>query len=242
MSVENEKLDMLETIKCLEATIKRLQRDAEGEKRRISANKGQLTRRLNALALETANRNDEWRRSESQLVRSMGYNKMISTKNATTLKREMEKLKDNNLIQHQKISLPLVMFDNIKENIQFLNKCNSYESIKVILCAILTVLIPSTEKTMKENYSNNAICNLLGLNNKSLPMKHVFAQCESMLELKRLPRVNCTIGMIECIQTNFKVLITYAIHNHILVSNNITIVNYCVGKFVQTDCRKQTEF
>ena len=92
----------------------------------------------------------------------MGYNKMISTKNATTLKREMEKFKDNNLIQHQKISLPLVMFDNIKENVQFLNKYNSYESIKVILYAILTVLIPSTEKTMKENYSNNAICNLLG--------------------------------------------------------------------------------
>lgn len=59
MSVENEKLDMLETIKCLEATIKRLQRGAEGKIRRISANKGQLTRRLNALALETANINVE---------------------------------------------------------------------------------------------------------------------------------------------------------------------------------------
>lgn len=127
----------------------------------------------------------------------MGYNKMISTKNATTLKREKEKLNNENLIKYPKISLPLVIFDNIKENIQLLNKYNSYESIKVILCTLLTVIIPATERRMKENSSNNAICNLLGLNNKSLLMKHVFVQCEALSELKRLPHGTCTIGMIE---------------------------------------------
>lgn len=60
-SMEKEKLDMLETINCLELTIRRLQRNSESEKRRISASKGQITRRLNALALETANRHNEWK-------------------------------------------------------------------------------------------------------------------------------------------------------------------------------------
>ena len=65
-SMEKEKLDMLETINCLELTIRRLQRNSESEKRDISASKGQITRRMNAVALETANRHNEWKRSESQ--------------------------------------------------------------------------------------------------------------------------------------------------------------------------------
>ena len=109
---------------------------------------------------------------------------MISTKNATTLKREKEKFNNENLIEYPKISLQLIIFDNIKGNIQLLNKYNSYESVKVFLCTLLTILIPATEKRMTENSLNHAICNLLGLNNKSLLMKHVFVQCETLSELK----------------------------------------------------------
>ena len=59
MDIKKEKLDMQETIDSLENAIRRLKSDSEGSKRRISASKGQMTKRLNALALETTNRNIE---------------------------------------------------------------------------------------------------------------------------------------------------------------------------------------
>lgn len=142
LELKNEKADMQETIDSLESAIRRLQRDTEGSKRRISASKGQMTKRLNALALETENRNTEWRRCESELIRRAGYNKMVSTKNATTIKKGMEKFSEEKVVLNDKISLPLLMFDNIKENIELLNNFNSFESIKVILCVILTLIIP----------------------------------------------------------------------------------------------------
>ena len=146
MDIKKEKLDMQETIDSLENAIRRLKSDSEESKRRVSASKGQMTKRLNALALETTNRNIEWKRCESQLIKNAGYNKMISTKNKTTIRREKEKLNDIRPIQKTKISLPLIIFDNIKENIDLLNKFNAFENIKAIICTILTITIPPIEK------------------------------------------------------------------------------------------------
>ena len=168
MDIKKEKQDMQETINSLENAIRRLKSDSKGSKRRISASKEQMTKRLNALALETTNRNIEWKRCESQLIRNAYYNKMIATKNATTIRRVKEKLNGIRPIQNTKIYLPLIIFDNIKENIDLLNKFNSFENIKAILCTILTIIIPPTEKRPEENSSNNAMSNLLGVNNKSL--------------------------------------------------------------------------
>jgi hypothetical protein len=156
-----------------------------------------MTKRLNALALETENRNSEWRRCESQLVKRAGYNKTVSTKNAITIKKGMEKFGVEKVLQNDKISLPLIIFDNIKENIESLNRFNSFENIKVILCAVLTIIITPIEKRSRENSSNHAISNLLGLNNKSMLMKHVFEKSESLLTTKKLPRGSCTVGMVE---------------------------------------------
>jgi hypothetical protein len=75
LGLEKEKLDMQDTINSLESAIRRLQKATGVSKRRISASKGQMTKRSNALALETENRNTEWRRCESQLVKRAGYNK-----------------------------------------------------------------------------------------------------------------------------------------------------------------------
>ena len=197
VTMKKEKEDMQEIINSLENAIRRLQRNSEGSKRRIAASKGQMTKRLNALALETTNRDIEWKRCESILVRKAGHNKMISTKNATTLRREKEKLNGDKVIQNSKISLPLTIFDNIKENIDFLNKYTAFESIKAILCTVLTITIPPNQKRPKENSSNNAISNLLGVNNKSLLMKHVFEKCELLSKLKSMPHGTCTVGMIE---------------------------------------------
>ena len=59
LGLEKEKADMQDTITSLESAIRKLQTETEGSKRRISASKGQMTKRLNALALETENRNME---------------------------------------------------------------------------------------------------------------------------------------------------------------------------------------
>ena len=59
MDMKKENLDMQETINSLENAIRRLKSDSEESKRRVSASKGQMTKRLNALALETTNRNIE---------------------------------------------------------------------------------------------------------------------------------------------------------------------------------------
>ena len=147
---------------------------------------------------------------------------MMSTKNATTIRKGMEKFAAATVVQSDKISLPLLIFDNLKGNIELLNKFNSFESIKVILCAVLTMIIPPIEKRGKENSSNHAISNLLGLNNKSLLMKHVFENCESLLAIKSLPLGACTVGMIErSLEPIIRYENSFIIHLIILFCNNV---------------------
>lgn len=54
-----------------------------------------ITRRINALDLETSNRDLEWNNSQAQLIKQRGYNKMIATKLISTSEREF--LKSMNL-------------------------------------------------------------------------------------------------------------------------------------------------
>lgn len=54
-----------------------------------------ITKRLNALDLETTNREKKWCNSVSKIAKPNGYNKMVATKNSNMLVREKKKIKQD---------------------------------------------------------------------------------------------------------------------------------------------------
>jgi hypothetical protein len=116
--MESDQREMSATIDSLKIAIRRKQQKAATAKRSITAQKGMITKRLNALDLEISNRDTEWISLTSKLSKERGYNKMIATKNSNTLKRKMNIMKENNIeITKSKISLPLLIFDCLKESV-----------------------------------------------------------------------------------------------------------------------------
>jgi hypothetical protein len=120
--MESDQREMSATIDSLKIAIRREQQKTATAKRSITAQKGMITKRLNALDLETSNRDTEWISLTSKLSKERGYNKMIATKNSNTLERKMNIMKENNIeITKSKISLPLLIFDCLKESVALLN-------------------------------------------------------------------------------------------------------------------------
>ena len=127
----SDQIEMCNTIDSLKKVIKREQKKTENAKRSISAQKGMITKRLNALDLETSNRNVEWLQSTSQIAKHRGYNKMIATKNSHKFQKEMKIVKKNEMeITTLKKLLSLLIFGSLKESIALLNEHNNNKSSK----------------------------------------------------------------------------------------------------------------
>ena len=200
--MEIEQKEMCDTIESLKITIRREQKKTENAKRSISAQKGMITKRLNALDLETSNREKEWCNSVSKITKQHGYNKMVATKNSNMLEREKNKLKeDQKKNSFAKISLPLLIFDCLKESISLLNTHKNNKSLRTILSTLIPLLIPSSSKRIEQSHSNHSIGNLLGFNEKSKIAKHYFERSEKINKLKLIQKENLTVQMIEDVLT-----------------------------------------
>jgi hypothetical protein len=79
-AMEIDHKEMCDTIDSLKITVQREQKKTENAKRSISAQKGMMMKRLNALDLETSSRDTEWRKSKSKIAKQHGYNKMVAKK------------------------------------------------------------------------------------------------------------------------------------------------------------------
>ena len=93
----SDQIEMCDTIDSLKKVIQPEQKKTENAKRSISAQKGTITKRWNALDLQTSNRNMEWLQSTSQIAKHRGYNKMIATKNSNKLQKEMKIIRKNEM-------------------------------------------------------------------------------------------------------------------------------------------------
>lgn len=200
--MEIDQKEMSDTIDSLKITIRREQKKSENAKRSISAQKGMITKRLNALDLETTNREKEWCNSISKIAKQNGYNKMVATKNSNMLVREKNKIRqDQKNNSFSKISLPLLIFDCLKESISLLNTHKNNKSLRSILSTLIPLLIPSSSKRIEQNHSNHSIGNLLGFNEKSKAAKHYFDRSVEINKLKLIKKENLTVQMIEDILT-----------------------------------------
>ena len=196
--LETDQKELCETIDSLKSAVLREQRKSTNAKRSISAQKGMITKRLNALDLEISNRDTEWNVSVSKIVKQNGYNKMVATKNSNMLEREKNKIKMNNIkTSSSKISLPLLIFDCLKESVSLLNVYNNNKSLRSILSILIPLIIPSSSQRMEQNHSNHSIGNLLGFNEKSKIAKHYFERSEKINRLKLNKREIVTVQMIE---------------------------------------------
>ena len=96
-----------------------------------------------------------------------------------------------------KISLPLLIFDCLKESVSLLNVYNNNKSLRSILSILIPLIIPSSSQRMEQNHSNHSIGNLLGFNEKSKIAKHYFERSEKINRLKLNKREIVTVQMIE---------------------------------------------
>lgn len=177
--IESDQREMFATIDSLKVAIRREQQKTATAKRSITAQKGMITKRLNALDLETSNLDTEWISLTSKLSKECGYNKMIATKNSNTSERKMNIMKENNIeITKSKISLPLLIFDCLKESVALLNIHKNCKSLRSTLSTIIPLIIPSSTKRTEQSHSNHSIGNLLGFNEKSRIAKHYFERSD----------------------------------------------------------------
>ena len=155
--------------------------------RRIAVEKGLKTRSsekysgiIEAMNLESSSKEKLMNNREIKMSRDRGVIKMISTKHAITMNREKSSLaKTKEFYDSHKVSLPLLLFDNLLEKIKVIQQFNTHESMRVVLCTVLSLMIPSLQKRVNGNAAKNSICNLLGLSDKSSLTKHIFNRFKS---------------------------------------------------------------
>lgn len=164
LQISNEKIVQLESINsemqdainALKKSLRREQNNFQKSKRSLYAQKGIITRRINALDLETSNRDLELNNSKAQIVKQRGYNKTIATKLISTSERESLKIKANKINESQnKISLPLLIFDCLKESILLINIYKTSSSMRSALSKLIPLLIPPSVDRKEIHYSNH---------------------------------------------------------------------------------------
>ena len=147
--------------------------------------------------METSNQKVEWLQSTSQIAKHRGYNKIkntVDTKNSNKLQKEMKIIKKNEMESAtSKISLPLLIFDSLKESIALLNVHNDNKKLRSTLSILIPLIIPSTSKRTEQNHSNHSIGNLLGFNEKSRIAKHYFERSNEVHKVKLINRELLTV-------------------------------------------------
>ena len=176
--------------------------------------------------METSNRDTEWNKSKSIIAKQHGYNKMVATKNSNMLGREKNKLKqDQKELSVSKISLPLLIFDCLKESVPLLNKHKNNKSLRSILSTLIPLLIPSRLERTELNHSNHSIGNMLGFNEKSRIAKHYFERSDEIYKLKLMKKEDLTTKMIEDVLT--------PLERYALIITNTKFVCICVHETVR---------
>ena len=157
-----------------------------------------LIKRSNALELIATTRDDIWLRSQSTLRKDKGTLKMISSKHTSRVLRDAKNKEEDKLpTDFPKISLPLAIFDCLRENIALINAHSTTKSMRSILSLVVPLVIPSLKERSELSHSKHAICNLLGINDNNILTQHCFKICEKMSALRLLKKGDRSVGMIE---------------------------------------------
>ena len=165
--------DSRESIRMLEEGIHFAQKNLEACERRVSAQKGQRNKANSRYATAIEALNLEASSINSNLKKNCGYTKMKLTKGQNRLE------KDKLVLCEEKAAVAvsavkLAVFQQLHSSITKLNKLNSVESMRRIMCVILPLVIPA-EKMKTDNIASKAtVAKLLGFNEKSILGKHVF--------------------------------------------------------------------
>jgi hypothetical protein len=171
--------DSKETIRLLEEGICFAQRNLEASERRVSAQKCQRSKASNRFNSTIDALNLESSSISTRLKKNYGYARMKLTKGTNRLKKEKLQISEQKNT-YLNSTIKLAIFEQLRISITKLNEFNSIESIRIVLCTILPLVIPEDQVRKQNSISKSGIAMALGFNEKSLIGKHVF---EKSLEL-----------------------------------------------------------
>ena len=178
-SLQIEVEEMNESIRLLEEGICFAQRNLEACERRVSAQKGQRNKANNRFASTIEALNLEVVSSRATLRKDCGYTKMKLTKGLNRLEKEELLLSERKVVVSSS-SIKLAVFEQLRVSIKKLNKFNSTESIRRILCVVLPLVIPTEGMRKTTAASKSSVAELLGFNERSILGKHVFEKSHAL--------------------------------------------------------------
>lgn len=158
---ESLKTDLEESedsITLLEEGICFAQKNLKACERRVSAQKGQRNKAINRFATTIEALNLEAGSTSAALRKNFGYAQMKVTKVQNRLEKEKVLLSAEKIIVESS-GIKLAVFEQLRSSITKLNKLNSAESIRRIMCVVLPLVIPIDK--MKKG-------------------KHVFERCQTL--------------------------------------------------------------
>lgn len=178
-SLKRDLEDSRESIRLLEEGIHFAQKNLEACERRVSAQKGQRNKANNRFATTIEALNLEASYMSANLKKTCGYSKMKLTKGQNRLEKDKLVLYEEKAIVANS-AVKLAIFQQLQFSITKLNKLNSTESMRKIMCVILPLVIP-VEKMRNESIASKAtVAKLLGFNEISVLGKHVFEKSNTL--------------------------------------------------------------
>ena len=171
--------EMNESVRLLEEGICFAQRNLEACERRVSAQKGQRNKANNRFASTIEALNLEAISSRAILRKDCGYAKMKLTKGLNRLEKEELLLSEQKVVVSSS-ALKLAVFEQLRMSVTKLNRFNSTESMRRILCVVLPLVIPPEGMRKITAASKASVAELLGFNEKSVLGKHVFEKNQTL--------------------------------------------------------------
>jgi hypothetical protein len=155
------------------------QRNLEACERRVSAQKGQRNKANNRFESTIEALNLEAGYTNSALRKNFGYAQMKFTKGHIRLEKEKMSLSAQKTVVASS-GIKLAVFEQLRSSIAKLNRLNSIESMRRILCVVLPLVIPVDEMRKGTITSKASIAEILGFNEKSIIGKHVFERSQAL--------------------------------------------------------------
>lgn len=168
-----------ESVRMLEEGICFAQRNLEACERRVSAQKGQRSKAINRFESTIEALNLEAGSTSAALKKNFGYAQMKFTKGHIRLEKEKNSLSVEKTIVASS-AMKLAVFEQLRTSITKLNRLNSIESMRRIMCVVLPLVIPIEAMRKGAVISKASIAELLGFNEKSIIGKHVFERSQTL--------------------------------------------------------------
>jgi hypothetical protein len=168
-----------ESVRMLEEGICFAQRNLEACERRVSAQKGQRNKANTRFESTIEALNLEAGYTNSALRKNFGYAQMKFTKGHIRLEKEKMSLSAQKTVVARS-GIKLAVFEQLSSSIAKLNRLNSIESMRRILCVVLPLVIPVDEMRKGTIISKASIAEILGFNEKSIIGKHVFERSQTL--------------------------------------------------------------